>query len=105
MKIKIFALITTFFFIFCTTTFASPTLQKNSRGDDVIALQQKLYLIGYNITEIDGILGMRPSEQLQHFNTTIKSALQELLQMSLGELFKKQNPIKVVHSRLLKKII
>lgn len=57
MKIKIFALITVLFFIFCTTTFASPTLQKNSRGDDVIALQQKLYLIGYNITEIDGIFG------------------------------------------------
>lgn len=57
MKIKFIAIITLLTFIFCTTAFASPTLKKNSKGEDVIALQQKLYLIGYNITEIDGIFG------------------------------------------------
>ena len=40
-----------------STTFASPTLSKNSRGEDVLLLQKKLYLIGYDITELDGVYG------------------------------------------------
>ncbi len=40
-----------------STTFASPTLSRNSRGDDVLLLQKKLYLIGYDITELDGVYG------------------------------------------------
>ena len=36
---------------------ASPTLSRNSRGNDVLTLQKKLYLIGYEITELDGIYG------------------------------------------------
>ena len=36
---------------------ASPTLSKNSRGNDVLTLQKKLYLIGYEITELDGVFG------------------------------------------------
>ena len=39
------------------TAFASPTLARNSRGNDVLTLQKKLYLIGYNITELDGVFG------------------------------------------------
>ena len=40
-----------------STAFASPTLARNSRGNDVLTLQKKLYLIGYDITELDGIYG------------------------------------------------
>ena len=39
------------------TALASPTLSRNSRGNDVLTLQKKLYLIGYDITELDGIYG------------------------------------------------
>ena len=39
------------------TAFASPTLSRNSRGTDVLTLQKKLYLIGYDITELDGVYG------------------------------------------------
>ncbi len=39
------------------TAFASPTLSRNSRGTDVLTLQKKLYLIGYDITELDGVFG------------------------------------------------
>ena len=40
-----------------STAFASPTLARNSRGNDVLTLQKKLYLIGYDITELDGVYG------------------------------------------------
>ncbi len=40
-----------------STAFASPTLARNSRGNDVLILQKKLYLIGYDITELDGVYG------------------------------------------------
>ena len=39
------------------TANASPTLKLNSRGPDVLILQQKLKLIGYEINEIDGVFG------------------------------------------------
>ena len=39
------------------TVSASPTLSRNSRGTDVLTLQKKLYLIGYDITELDGVYG------------------------------------------------
>ena len=39
------------------TALASPTLSRNSRGTDVLTLQKKLYLIGYEITELDGVYG------------------------------------------------
>jgi len=39
------------------TALASPTLSRNSRGTDVLTLQKKLYLIGYDITELDGVYG------------------------------------------------
>ncbi|MBR0287843.1 MAG: C40 family peptidase [Selenomonadaceae bacterium] len=39
------------------TALASPTLSRNSRGSDVLTLQKKLYLIGYDITELDGVYG------------------------------------------------
>lgn len=47
--------------------FASPTLTKNSRGDDVLTLQKKLYLIGYTITEFDGVYGEETARAVSAF--------------------------------------
>ena len=57
MRFKILAITTAIFVSICVNVCASPTLSKNARGDDVITLQKKLYLIGYEISEIDGIFG------------------------------------------------
>lgn len=46
---------------------ASPTLSKNSRGSDVLTLQKKLYLIGYNITEFDGVYGVETEKAVSAF--------------------------------------
>ena len=50
-----------------STAFASPTLSKNSRGDDVLTLQKKLYLVGYNITEFDGVYGEETEKAVSAF--------------------------------------
>lgn len=57
MKFKIFLTTALFIFFIFSTAFASPKLAKNSSGNDVLTLQKKLYLIGYTITEFDGIFG------------------------------------------------
>ena len=57
MKFKAFIFAAALFLTLSGTAIASPTLSKNSRGDDVLTLQKKLYLIGYEITELDGVFG------------------------------------------------
>ncbi len=49
------------------TAFASPTLSRNSRGDDVLTLQKKLYMIGYDITELDGVYGKETERAVAAF--------------------------------------
>ena len=49
------------------TVCASPTLSKNSRGDDVLTLQKKLYLIGYDISEFDGVYGKETEKAVSAF--------------------------------------
>ena len=49
------------------TAVASPTLSKNSRGNDVLLLQKKLYLIGYEITELDGVFGNETEKAVSAF--------------------------------------
>lgn len=50
-----------------SSAFASPTLSRNSRGDDVLTLQKKLYLIGYDITELDGVYGTETEKAVSAF--------------------------------------
>ena len=57
MRFKILTITTAILVSICVNALASPTLSKNSTGEDVITLQKKLYLIGYEITEIDGVFG------------------------------------------------
>ena len=49
------------------TALASPTLSLNSRGADVLTLQKKLYMIGYNITEFDGVYGKETEKAVSAF--------------------------------------
>lgn len=49
------------------TALASPTLSRNCRGDDVLTLQKKLYLIGYDITELDGVYGKETEKAVSAF--------------------------------------
>ena len=67
MRFKIFTATIAILFLFSAGVQASPTLSKNSTGDDVIILQQKLYLAGYVITEIDGIFGNETEKAVQAF--------------------------------------
>ena len=64
------------------TALASPTLSKNSRGEDVLTLQKKLYLIGYDISELDGIYGIEGS---QSRNITVQDC--EIYECSMGAVF------------------
>lgn len=57
MKFKTALTAATIITLLSGTALASPTLARNSRGNDVLTLQKKLYLIGYDITELDGIYG------------------------------------------------
>ena len=57
MKFKVAVTAAALVTLLSSTAFASPTLARNSRGNDVLTLQKKLYLIGYDITELDGVYG------------------------------------------------
>lgn len=95
MKFKFIAIITLLSFIFFTTTaFASPTLQKNSKGEDVIALQQKLYLIGYNITEIDGIFGNETERAVAAFQHDNKISVTGIVTNVTWRALQKAKPVK-----------
>lgn len=67
MKFKIFITALIALTLMSGTAFASPTLKLNSRGEDVLTLQKKLYLVGYNITEFDGVYGEETKKAVSAF--------------------------------------
>ena len=67
MKFRIAITAVIVLFLLSTTALASPTLSKNSSGEDVLTLQKKLYLIGYNITEFDGVYGAETEKAVSAF--------------------------------------
>lgn len=67
MNFKSLAIAAVLIFLLSGTAFASPTLSKNSRGEDVLILQKKLYLIGYEITELDGVFGNETEKAVTAF--------------------------------------
>ena len=67
MNFKAFILVVLLTIFLGGTALASPTLSKNSRGEDVLTLQKKLYLIGYNITEFDGVYGAETEKAVSAF--------------------------------------
>ena len=67
MRFKIFLPTALFIFFIFAESFASPKLAVNDEGDDVLTLQKKLYLIGYTITEFDGIFGNETERAVSAF--------------------------------------
>ena len=67
MNFKVVTATITALILMSSTAFASPTLSKNSKGNDVLTLQKKLYLIGYDITEFDGVYGVETEKAVSAF--------------------------------------
>lgn len=67
MKFKVVITAIILLTLMSPTALASPTLSKNSRGDDVLTLQKKLYLVGYDITEFDGVYGDETAKAVSAF--------------------------------------
>ena len=67
MKFKVAVTAAAIITLLSNTVFASPTLSRNSRGTDVLTLQKKLYLIGYDITELDGVYGKETERAVAAF--------------------------------------
>lgn len=67
MKFKLAITAAALVTLLSSTAFASPTLSRNSRGSDVLILQKKLYLIGYEITELDGVFGNETERAVSAF--------------------------------------
>ena len=67
MRFKTIAAVVIALTLMSPTASASPTLSKNSRGNDVLILQKKLYLAGYNITELDGVYGAETERAVSAF--------------------------------------
>ena len=67
MKFKTVMIAATIVTLLSGTALASPTLSRNSRGNDVLTLQKKLYLIGYEISEFDGVYGKETERAVSAF--------------------------------------
>lgn len=67
MRFKFLAIVVIALTLMSPTAHASPTLSKNSRGNDVLILQKKLFLVGYNITELDGVYGAETERAVSAF--------------------------------------
>ena len=67
MNLKAFITVAAIIMLIGGTALASPTLSKNSRGEDVLTLQKKLYLIGYDISEFDGVYGKETERAVAAF--------------------------------------
>ena len=67
MRLKTFFIVTLLALSVCATAIASPTLAKDDTGEEVLILQQKLYLIGYTITEFDGVFGEETERAVLEF--------------------------------------
>lgn len=94
MKFKIFTVTIAILFLISASAQASPTLAKNARGEDVIILQQKLYLIGYTITEIDGIFGNETERAVAAFQHDNKISVTGIVTNVTWRALKKAKPVK-----------
>ncbi|MBQ7477006.1 MAG: C40 family peptidase [Selenomonadaceae bacterium] len=74
-------------------SFASPTLSKNSTGKDVLTLQKKLYLIGYNITEFDGVYGAETEKAVSAFQRDQNITVTGVVTNATWRVLKKVPPI------------
>ena len=89
-----------FFVIFLLATLcsavalASPSLSKNAKGKDVLILQKKLYVIGYEITELDGEFGDETQKAVEAFQRDQKITVTGVVTNATWRALKKAKPVK-----------
>ena len=93
MKKNAFALSLILIFI-CTHSFASPTLSLNDKGKDVLTLQKKLYVIGYEITELDGEFGEETQRAVSEFQEDNDLTVTGVVTNATWRALKKAKPVK-----------
>ncbi len=76
------------------TALASPSLSKNDVGKDVLTLQKKLYIIGYEITELDGEFGDETEKAVQAFQRDNKITVTGVVTNATWRALKKAKPVK-----------
>ena len=94
MKKKIFLMMTLLIVFGCTSALASPSLSRNSQGKDVLILQKKLYVIGYKITELDGIFGNETERAVAAFQHDQKIRVTGVVNNATWRALKEAKPIK-----------
>lgn len=94
MKLNAFTTIFMLVTLICTGTFASPTLSLNSKGKDVLTLQKKLYVIGYEITELDGEFGKETERAVAAFQHDQKISVTGVVTNATWRALKNAKPIK-----------
>lgn len=93
MKKNAFTLTLILVFI-CTHSFASPTLSLNDKGKDVLTLQKKLYVIGYEITELDGEFGEETQRAVSEFQEDNDLTVTGVVTNATWRALKKAKPVK-----------
>lgn len=94
MKTISFFVLLIFASLFSSITFASPSLSKNDKGKDVLTLQKKLYVIGYEITELDGEFGDETQKAVEAFQRDQKITVTGVVTNSTWRALKKAKPVK-----------
>lgn len=77
-----------------TAALASPSLSKNDTGKDVLTLQKKLYIIGYEITELDGEFGEETEKAVEAFQRDNKITVTGVVTNATWRALKKAKPVK-----------
>ena len=93
MKFKSLMMLAIIMLLSNSLAFASPTLSKNSSGKDVLILQKKLYLIGYNITEFDGVYGAETEKAVSAFQKENNLTVTGVVTNATWRVLKKAKPV------------
>ena len=93
MKSKILIFLLLLLIFTNSYSFASPTLSKNSTGRDVLTLQKKLYLIGYDITEFDGVYGNETEKAVSAFQRDQNITVTGIVTNATWRMLKKVPPV------------
>ena len=94
MRFRIFFITALLTLSVCATAFASPTLAKDDKGDDVLTLQKKLYLVGYTITEFDGVFGEETERAVLNFQRDQNITETGIVSSATWRALKNAKPVK-----------
>lgn len=94
MKILNFVVIFMLASLISTAALASPALSKNDVGKDVLTLQKKLYVIGYEITELDGEFGNETESAVKAFQRDQKITVTGVVTNATWRALKQAKPVK-----------